>query len=119
MSSEYFDEEERELMKNINNGEEYSKKTLYGSVGGLFASAIYYYFTGEPSLDTLNIPLSQMNNLQLTGTTLFGISSMGYIGSIILYSLTSFMNGDNRLHLKNKLKEKKKNLEKTLKDQFF
>ena len=83
-------------------------------VAGLAITAINYYFSGEPSLQTLNQPASQMNNAQLIDTTIFGISSVGYVGGGLMYGLFSFIQDSLKDQLK---KQKTKNkLEESLKD---
>jgi hypothetical protein len=109
-----IDEDRENLIGEINHYKAYkkiSKGILYASVAGLAISAINFYFSGEPSLQTLNESLNQMNKTQLMGAEIFGISSMGYFAGGFFYAFFEGL----ETSLKNKLKEKKKDLEKTLK----
>ncbi len=114
MDYKKIDEDREETKKFINRCENYSKNVLYGGVLGLFASAINYYFTGEPSSNVFQVSSNEMTNAQLISTLIFSISTVAYIGGGLIYGLANFFENDFEKNLE--IKEKMNNLEKNLKD---
>jgi hypothetical protein len=106
MSYKQMSDDEKGLIDEIDKYEGYkkfSKGAFFLGITGLVVSAVNYYFNGEPSSQTLNQTLNQMNNLQLTDTAIFALSSVGYFGGGLMYSLFGVLQKD----LKNRLEEER------------
>jgi len=111
MSQEYFNGEYKQLIRQLDKNIKYSGKVVLGSVLGLSFVALNYYFSNELGIETLNKSIKEMNNNEIINTALFGLTSFGTTGGIVLYGLFNFLKQD----LKNTFKkEKKNNLEKKL-----
>lgn len=114
MQNNYNNEEKKEL-RDINRGKKYSKLAFYAGIAGLSLTALNYFVSGEPSLQTLKESFDKMNHAQMVDTTIFSISSFATIGGGIFYGWAELMREDYRDFISNKRKRKKRdNLEKEL-----
>jgi hypothetical protein len=117
MKNKYLNWDERESIQEIvkyKNYKKISKGIFFAGAAGLALAAANYCFSGEPSLQTFTESIDQMNNTQLVGTAIFGMSSVGYFGGGLMYGLFSFIHEEFKTQFK---KENiKNNIEKKLKE---
>ena len=91
MANNNLDEEDKNLIKGFRKFERYSESILYGSVAGLAIAAVNYYFSGEPSLETLNATIKNLDTYKLMSTAVFSTSAIGYFVSCAMYGISNLL----------------------------
>ena len=109
----HIDENDREINEDLVDYKKYSKGVLYAGTIGLGIATLNYFFTGEPTLQTLAEQFNQMNPIQRIDTAIFDISSFSYFGGGFMYTFFSLLKND---HINSVRKKIRSRLEKGLED---